>query len=114
MDRLRDVRKQRGLSQVRLAEMVGCSQQAIADYERGKSVPAGDTLVRIARILGVSSAYLLGHADTPERDDRLPDDWVAVVEEAMAGGYSPEQIRRVIRGLRVMLGQEQSPPDPET
>lgn len=111
MQRLRERREALGWSQRQLAEKADCSQQAIASYEKGDRMPSGDVLVRIARILGVSSAYLLGHTDNPERDDRLPDDWVAVVEEAMAEGYSPEQIRRAIRGLKVMLGQSPEPPE---
>lgn len=94
------------MSQTRLADSVGSSQSAVADYENGRRIPGGEVLVKLARVLGVSSAYLLGHTDNQERDDRLPDNWVAVVEDAMSQGFSPEDIRRAIRGLKVMMGHE--------
>lgn len=106
MQRLRERREAMGWSQRQLAEKAMCSQQAVASYEKGERMPSGDVLVRLARFLGVSSAYLLGLSDSPERDDRLPENWVAVVEEAMSQGFSPDDVRRAIRGLRVMLGQE--------
>ena len=109
MERLKQIREKNGWSQMTLAEHVGVSRTAIAQYESGARRPTGDIVVKIARLLGVSSAYLLGHADSPERDDRLPEDWVAVVEEAMSDGFSPQDIRRMIQGLKVVLGRDENP-----
>lgn len=106
MKRLREVREQRGLSQSELARRVGVSQRAISSYENGERTPAGDILVRISHVLGVSSAYLLGMTDDPKRDDRLPPDWEAVVEEALRDGFSPDDVRKALKMLRVALGKE--------
>jgi transcriptional regulator with XRE-family HTH domain len=103
MNRFEQVRKSMGKTQQEVADAAGVTRQAIGGIERG-STPGGEVLVRIARALGTSSAYLLGRTDSPERDDSLPEDWQAVVEEAMAQGISPEQARRAIAGLRLMLG----------
>jgi transcriptional regulator with XRE-family HTH domain len=92
------------MSQTKLADEVRVSQQAIADYEKGKCIPAGDTLVDLAHVLGTNSAYLIGKSESPEREDSLPIEWQAVVEDAMAQGLSPEQVRRAIAGLRMMMG----------
>jgi transcriptional regulator with XRE-family HTH domain len=58
-DRLRQLRKQRELSQAELAQGVGLHTNLIGRYERGESRPAADTLKRLAGALGVSSDYLL-------------------------------------------------------
>lgn len=76
-------------------------------------MPSGDVLVRLAHVLGVSSAYLLGKTDSPERDDRLPPDWVQTVERAIAKGLSPEDVERAIRMLLVALGKEEVHPSSE-
>jgi len=78
----------------------------VAQYERGERTPSGDILVRLSHVLGVSSAYLLGMTDNPERDDRLPPDWEAVVEEALRDGFSPDDVRKALKMLRVALGKE--------
>jgi len=109
MDRLRQLRDGRELSQQALADRVGVSRTAIAQYETGVRRPTGDILVRLARVLGVPSAYLLGQTDSQERDDRLPDDWVAVVEDAMADGFSPEDVKRAIAMLKLALDRTTPP-----
>lgn len=110
MDRLRMAREGRGYSQRRLAELAGISQQSVAAYEKGEREPGGDVLVRLAHVLVVSSAYLIGRTDSQERDDRLPPDWVQTVEMAMAKGFTPDQVRRAIEMLEIALGKNRSDP----
>ena len=57
--RLRQLRRQHGLSQTVLGERVGVHYTHIGRYERGLSRPAADTLKRMADVLGVSGDYLL-------------------------------------------------------
>lgn len=106
MKRLQEVRESRGLSQSALAKRVGVTQQAIAQYESGKRTPTGDVLVRLAQVLGVSSSYLLGLSDSPQRDDHLPPDWEQVVEEAMSSGFSPDDVRLALRMLKMALKKD--------
>jgi len=62
--RLRELRRQRDLSQTELGERVGVHYTHISRYERGISRPSADTLKRLADVLGVSGDYLLeGAAD---------------------------------------------------
>lgn len=62
--RLRELRKQKDLSQTELGKLAGLHYTHIGRYERGASRPSGDTLKRLADVLGVTSDYLLeGAAD---------------------------------------------------
>lgn len=58
-ERLKLLRKQRDLSQARLAGMVSVHQNHIGRYERGESKPTADALKRLANALGVSADYLI-------------------------------------------------------
>lgn len=58
-ERLRELRKQKGLSQTELGERVEVHYTHIGRYARGVSRPAADTLKRLADALGVSGDYLL-------------------------------------------------------
>ena len=47
-------RKALGMSQADLAELVGCTSQAVGMWERGETLPAADRLPDIARALQCS------------------------------------------------------------
>lgn len=68
-ERLKDLRKQVGLTQVDVAEKLGISQPAYASWERGVKKPTQENLVKIAQILNVSIDYLVGNSD--EKSDEL-------------------------------------------
>lgn len=68
-ERLKDLRKQAGLTQVDVAEKLGISQPAYASWERGVKKPTQDNLVKIAQILNASVDYLVGNSE--ERIDEL-------------------------------------------
>jgi len=70
-ERLKDLRKQAGLTQVDVAEKLGISQPAYASWERGVKKPTQENLVKIAQILNVSVDYLVGNSEeiTDELDN---------------------------------------------
>lgn len=59
-DRVREIRKNRGLLQQQLADRAGVSMQTISNLENGRHVPDTSTLLKIAKALGVSLGDLLG------------------------------------------------------
>ena len=67
--RLVDARTARGLTQAALAEAFGQSQSVVSDYERGRSEPNIDGWGRLARVLGVSPAWLAFGIGTREPHD---------------------------------------------
>lgn len=52
--RISEIRKQSGISQEKLAELVGVSRQAVTKWESGKANPDTENLLRLAEIFGVS------------------------------------------------------------
>ncbi|QHV62027.1 hypothetical protein DMI77_00935 [Akkermansia muciniphila] len=57
-DNLKNLMKQRGFSQMMLAESTGISQSAISLYVTGRAVPKAGELQRMADALAVSMDYL--------------------------------------------------------
>lgn len=51
---IRQTREQQGLSQKRLAELLGVSQPTVSDWESGRKNPTLDNLTKIAELLGCS------------------------------------------------------------
>ena len=62
-DRLKMLRKERRLTQVKLGEMLNYGYTAIANYESGRNQPSIPDLKKIASIFNVSMDYLLGVND---------------------------------------------------
>lgn len=62
-ERLRKLRKEAGLTQEQLGDLLGLDDSTISSYERDKSRPNHDVLKRLADLLHVSVDYLLGHTD---------------------------------------------------
>ena len=69
---LRKLRMNKGISQQRLAEVIGTSQQSINKYENHNVEPDISTLILLADYFQVSVDYLIGHTvDETERQPKL-------------------------------------------
>ena len=51
-ERITKLRELKGLNKSQLAELVGVSDAAIGQYERGKSIPSSKVLLRLNEVLG--------------------------------------------------------------
>jgi len=67
--RLKALRKERGLSQTALADLLGSSKQVVSRYETGQRVPKVDTVLHYASALGVPLSVLAG----PDGDEDLAE-----------------------------------------
>jgi transcriptional regulator with XRE-family HTH domain len=73
--RVARLRRERGITQTELAEMLGVTQPVVSDYERGELRLHGELLVQLAAILGASVDEILGleaqRSTAAVRDRRL-------------------------------------------
>ena len=63
MERLKKLREEKSISQIRLSVEIGVAQETISAYERGKAIPTCENLIKIAKFLNTSTDYLLGLSD---------------------------------------------------
>ena len=64
--RLKELRKKKGLSQLRLATDLNTTQNTISRYETGEREPGIDELIKIADYFNVSVDYLIGRTENPK------------------------------------------------
>ena len=64
--RLKELRKKKGISQLRLATDLNTTQHTISRYETGEREPGIDELIKIADYFNVSVDYLIGRTDDPK------------------------------------------------
>lgn len=66
--RIKELRKQKKLTQVKLAFDLGLTQTALSRYETDERDVDSDALKKIADYFDVSIDYLLRETDNPERN----------------------------------------------
>lgn len=64
MNRIKELRAAKNLTQEKLGEILNVQKAAISKYENGRADPSVDILKRMARYFNVSSDYLLELSDT--------------------------------------------------
>ncbi|WP_290437967.1 LexA family protein [Aeromonas caviae] len=65
-ERIKELRKEHGLTQQKLGELVGVKKSSISQWESGEHAPSGDNLVALARVFGVSPHWLSTGKGSPE------------------------------------------------
>ena len=102
--RVAQLRKDRGLTQVQLAETLGLSQQVVASYEVGRRRIPVSMLQALAQSLLVGIDALLGNA-AKARAKRGPAPVLARHMERISALPKPQQ-RFVIQVLESVLAQQ--------
>lgn len=68
---LKALREERQLSQQKLGEQIGVTQQAIYKYENDLAEPDIRTLISLSRYFETSVDYLIGNSDNPRKYEQL-------------------------------------------
>ena len=63
--RLKEIRKKKGISQLKLAMDLHMNQNTVSRYETGEREPGINELIKIADYFNVSVDYLIGRTDNP-------------------------------------------------
>jgi len=62
-EKLKLLRKEKGVSQKVVAKALGITLSAYSNYEQGIREPSNDILIKLCKYFNVSSDYLLGLTD---------------------------------------------------
>ncbi|MBQ9730526.1 MAG: helix-turn-helix transcriptional regulator [Bacilli bacterium] len=72
---LKEIRKDRNMSQKQLGDLIGVSKVSISNYENGMQYPTLEKLILLAKVLDCSLDYLLGidydNLTDLKRDERI-------------------------------------------
>ena len=101
--RIRKVRRERGWTQDQLANAVGVSRSAVAQWETGRAGQVTGNLTRIAATLEVGVEYLMYGDDKRTASDVRQGDELALLR--LYRECSPEDRQLVLRTARRLAGQ---------
>jgi len=65
--RIRELREDKDISQMKMAKILNCSQQVYSNYELGQRDIPTDILIKLSNFHGVSVDYILGLTLNPNR-----------------------------------------------
>lgn len=119
---LKTARENMGLSQTQLGEMLGTTQNTVWRWENDRITPDDDTKLKLAQILNVSVAYLMGESDilTPKGEnsiDKMLSELSQIDPDLVArfrstgenwSRFSNEEKVALIDGLNFVLGRSVS------
>ncbi|MFG6273942.1 helix-turn-helix domain-containing protein [Megasphaera hexanoica] len=86
MNRVKELRKQRNMTQEELGKVLDIQKAAISKYENGRAEPSTDVLKKMSAFFGVSIDYLLGNSSDPSQES--------------GGYYSDPEVAQMAEELR--------------
>lgn len=89
-ERIRAQRQRTGLSQEKVAELVGVSRQAVTKWESGQSAPSTENLLKLAEIFGTGADLLL----TKEKEEPPVEERAYALFQAMQERQAEERRRQ--------------------
>jgi len=95
--RIKELRKTKGLSQEKIAEIVGVDPKHISRIEVGKSYPSLDTLEKIAKALGMELKDFFEFAHNLKSPDNIIKDINRLIK-----GISEEKLRLILKIVRAI------------
>ena len=99
--RVRELRKERGLSQERLGQQSSLSGKFIGEVERGEKSISIDSLYKVSVTLGVPLGQL---TDVSSRRAAVPSQDAEKIFALVSNRHPTPKLRRAYNMLRTMLG----------
>ena len=104
MNRLKELRKEKGLSQKALANELGVHYRTLQNWENGESNIKPEKAEELAKIFNVSVAYLLGYTDDSKVYDdekviEISGDIIAISKKKWLEEYSDRLLTNFVRFL---------------
>jgi len=101
LNRIKELRLEKNISQIDLAKLLNTSQQSVSFYEMGKRDPDTKTLGILSDFFNVSIDYLLCKSDV-KKPEKLLDDYNMLSED------SKQQLEKYIELLKIKDSQDKN------
>lgn len=98
---IRDLRKQKRMSQTELAKIIHVSQQTVTAWETGKAEPSSSAVSNLADYFNVTTDYLLGRPEKKKEKQNVEltdDDIIMTYQGKELSDEDREIIKRLMNG----------------
>ena len=87
-ERIKEARKQKGLTQKQLADLIGAAHNSISDWENNKNKPDPDTIELLCGVLKITPNYLLASSE----ENFSPKEKLLIQKYRFVSEVSPEGV----------------------
>ena len=94
-EKIQYYRKQKGLSQEELGQLLTVSRQTVSQWETGQTSPTVDNLVRLKEVLGISVDELLSSGDEVQEEALQENSPLERYETHMTGAEAKDLASRI-------------------
>ncbi len=105
MLKIKEIRKEKGMSQLDVAKAIGVSVQTISGYETNYAFPTAERLVKLADFLGCTTDELLGRENYGRGIVEITGEQLTVDEREMLSVFrklSAKEKRRAIEIVQTL------------
>ena len=98
-ENIRAFRQKKGMTQEELASRLHVVRQTVSKWEKGLSVPDAELLIRLAEVLEVSVAQLLGseaEAETEEKPDAMIEQLSRINEQLAVKNRRAKRLWKIV------------------
>ncbi|HEL1795883.1 TPA: helix-turn-helix domain-containing protein [Streptococcus suis] len=106
-ERLKQLRKEAGLTQKNIADSFNTSPQSYAQWEKGLRSPSKESLEKLADYFKVSTDYLLGNSDIRNPEEEIDLDDFELLYRNTSKGLSAEEKDQLTSDLKNFLLERQ-------
>jgi transcriptional regulator with XRE-family HTH domain len=103
-DRLKELRKKRGLSQSELADLIEVHFTQVSRYERGETKPNAEAMTKLAKVLDTTTDYLM-NGTTGELADNAGLDKEIISRFKLVQALPKEEKRTVMALLDAFIAK---------
>jgi transcriptional regulator with XRE-family HTH domain len=108
MEKLKELRSAKGMTQSQLGEYIGAKKSAVCLWESGKRQPDQETLVRLASFFSVTVDYLLGNDDVVvSKTETAPAPDARAEAKRLLEGLSDDQYQAALQYLQFLKAQKE-------
>ena len=94
-DRIKAIRKEKGITQTDLAIKAEMSRTYLADLEGNRYAPSLNILQAISKALDVKLSDII-----EEKDPELSESYISVLQSARKAGITPEKLKALVEVLK--------------
>lgn len=97
MEKLRECRERKGLSQKQVALEIGVKPPTVSQWESGIKIPSRENIVKLANLFDVTVDYLLGISEDVITKNQPPAKGEGLKEKVLSrlDSLTPQELQRV-------------------
>jgi len=107
-NRIKQLLNNNNITQTKLSEETGISQNAISNYINGNRVPDAKALIKLSSFFSISIDWLLTGKNIASKSTNILEEYLELNKELKEKGFTPEDIRKLLKAIETFYDRNNS------